>query len=335
MKNQLLFSFLFCSLIFQPSLKATEISPIKTKATFASVEATGVIPIADRPVVVIPCGVVNRNCEEASEYLTSIIQNSQNLSSTQIKELDTKIREALYNFSQAKEIRTNLRGEVLVPCQVDNCLIYTSWLEGKNKLFWINTQQRETSEEYPPSKAVQTKSAEIPIEITKLDESVNKLKARLSAGISYNDLSSLVAPFIQALEEAKSSSATTKYNTYIANAQRISNMLSVLSDTWNLYINSTSTSNYMTTHEVSCKTAKNIRVLWNDAVGYEDIYKIRGGLLGCVFVDLGQFSSPYGETTWPQYMLQSISTNLGKIANFSNQNEGTVPVVSIPQNQYP
>ena len=335
MKNQLLLSFLFYTLIFQPSLKATEISTIKTKATFASVEATGIIPVADRPVVVIPCGVVNRNCEEASHYLTNIIQNSQSLSSTQIKKLDKKIREALYNFSQVEEIRTNLRGEVLVPCQVDNCLIYTSWLEGKNKLFWINTQQRETSEEYPPSKAVQTKSAEIPKEIIRLDESINKLKARLSAGISYGDLSSLVAPFIQALEEATISSPTTEYDTYITNARRISNMLTVLSETWNLYINSTYTSNYTTTHEVSCKTAKNIRILWNNAVGYEDIHKIKGGLLGCVFVDLGQFSSPYGKTTWPQYMLQSISTNLGEIANFTNQREGTIPVVSIPQNEYP
>ena len=334
MKHLLTFGFLLSTLAFQPSLKAEETSFTKTEATFASVEATGVIPIADRPVVATPCGTVNKNCEEAIDYLTNIIQNSQNLSSTQINELDRKIREALSNFSQAEEIRTNLRGEVLVPCQVDSCLIYTSWLEGKNKLFWINIQQKETSEEYPPSKAVQTKSAEIPIEITQLDESINKIKARLSAGITYGDLSSLVAPFLQALEKAKSSSATKEYDTYIANAQRISNMLSVLSETWNLYINSTSVSNYITTHEVSCKTAKNIRVIWNDAVGYKDIHKIKGGLLGCLSVDLGKFSSPYGNTNWPQYMLQSIQTNLSQIANFSNQSGGTVPVVSIPENAY-
>jgi hypothetical protein len=64
----------------------------------------------------------------------------------------------------------------------------------------------------------------------------------------------------------------------------------------------------------------------------DDIGEIKGGWLGCLFVDLGKFSSPYGNSTWPQYMLQSISENLGKIANFSSQNKSTIPVISIPQN---
>lgn len=158
MKN-IFFSLLCYILLFQPSLKATEV-PI-TKATFASVEATGVIPIADQPVIVAPCDTVNRNCKEAIDYLTKIIQSSQNLSSVQITELDQKIREGLHGFQQKEEIRTNLRGEVIVPCQVSNCLLYTSWFDGKNKLFWITLQQKETSEEYPPSKAIQIKSTEV------------------------------------------------------------------------------------------------------------------------------------------------------------------------------
>lgn len=328
MKNRLFFGLLCYLLLLQPSLKATEI-PV-TKATFASIEATGVIPIANQPVIVTPCDAVNRNCKEVIDYLTKTIQNSQNLSSVQIKELDQKIREALHGFQQTEEIRTNLRGEVLVPCQVDNCLIYTSWFDGKNKLFWVTLQQKETSEEYPPSKAIQLKSAEIPEDIIKLNESINRLKAKLSAGISYSDLSDAVVPFIQALEEAQNSSANSVYDIYLANAQKISNMIDVLSKTWELYVESTSVSGFITTHDVSCKTAKSIRVLWNNAISYDDIEEIKGGLLGCLAVDLGKFSSPYGNTTWPQYMLQIISAGLGKLANFPNQHKETISDISLP-----
>ncbi|MGL6339316.1 MAG: hypothetical protein ACRC80_09275 [Waterburya sp.] len=331
MKNNLFFILFCCITIFQPSLKAAEV-PV-TKATFASVETNGVIPIADQPVLVAPCDTVNTNCKEAIDYLTQIIQSSQNLTPVQIKELDQKIREALHGFQQTEEIRTNLRGEVIVPCQAVNCLIYTGSFDGKNKLFWITLQQKETSEEYPPSKAIQIKSAEIPEEMIKLNESINRLKAQLSAGISYDNLSDAVFPFIQALEEAQNSSASSVSDIYLANFQKISEMLNILSDTWGLYIKSTSVSGFTTTHNVSCKTAKSIRVLWNDAVGSDEISEIKGGLFGCLFVDLGEFSSPYGNSTWQQYMVQSISTKLGEKANFSNQSKGTIPVISIPQNE--
>ncbi len=103
-------------------------------------------------------------------------------------------------------------------------------------------------------------------------------------------------------------------------------MLSILSKTWNLYIESTSVLGFTTTHHVSCKTAKNIRTIWNEAIGYEDVAEIKGGLLGCLFVDLDRFKN----TTLPRYMLSIISIKLEEISNFTNHNKGTIPVISIP-----
>ena len=323
MKNKLFFS-IFCSiLLFQPLLKASE---IPTNAAFASIETGRVIPIADQSVLVAPCDPVNINCKDIVDYLTQIVQNSQDLNSTQIEELDQKIREAINGLQQVEEIRTNLKGEVEIPCRAVNCLIYTSWINSENKLFWINLHKQGTMQEYAPSKAVQIKSLKASEDIVKLNESINKLKAQFSAGISYENLSNAVSPFIQALESAQNSPEASKYTNHISEAKKISDMLSILSQTWNLYIESASVSGFTTTHYVSCKTAKNIRTIWNEAIGYEDLGKPKGGLLGCLLVDLGSFK----DTTLPRYMLSIISIKLEEISNFTNQNKGTIPMISIP-----
>jgi hypothetical protein len=327
MKNNLFLNIFCLSLLFQPFSKAVE---IPTKATFVSVQATGVIPIADQSVLVLPCALINANCKEAVEYLTKVVQGSQNLNPVQMQELNQKIRAALYSLRQIEEARTDLKGEVKIPCKAANCLIYTNWTSNENSLFWINLHKSGTIQEYPPSRAIQVKNLRVPEEIIKLNDSISRLKAQLSAGMSYVNLSSSVSPFIQALEAAQNSPQTIDYTDYINESKRISNMLSVLSETWKIYIQSTSLVGFTTTHNVSCKNVKAIRTAWNEAIGYADIGEIKGGVLGCLFGDLGRLSSPYGNTTWPGYMLQAISTKLGSTSSFISQSNSTVQTILIP-----
>ncbi|KGF73881.1 hypothetical protein DO97_05840 [Neosynechococcus sphagnicola sy1] len=326
--EKILFGILCSIFIYQSSAKAIEVS---TKATFASIQATGVIPIADKPVLVIPCSPINTNCKEVVNYITQVIQDSQNLNDSQIEDLNQNIIVALKSLKQVSEVRTDLKGEVQIPCKVSNCLIYTNWTSTESKLFWISIHEKGTAQEYPPSKAVQLISMKIPEDIIRLNEAISRLKAQLSAGVTYVDFPNAVTPFIQALNSAQSSPEASDYVNYTNEANRISNMISILSRTWGLYIKSTSVSGFTTTHHVSCKTAKAIRELWNDAIGYDDMTEIKGGLLGCLFVDLDRFSSPYGNTTWPRYMLQVVSIKLERISNFTSKGKRTVPVISLPQ----
>jgi hypothetical protein len=194
MKNNLFLNIFCLSLLFQPFSKAVE---IPAKATFVSVQATGVIPIADQSVLVLPCAPINANCKEAVEYLTKVVQGSQNLNPVQMQELNQKIRAALYSLRQIEEARTDLKGEVKIPCKAANCLIYTNWTSNENSLFWINLHKSGTMQEYPPSRAIQVKNLRVPEEIIKLNDSISRLKAQLSAGMSYVNLSSSVSPFIQ------------------------------------------------------------------------------------------------------------------------------------------
>jgi hypothetical protein len=317
-------------LLLQLPLKAVE---MPTKATFAFIRTTGVVPVADQSVLVIPCAPINTNCKEAVDYLTEVVQEVQNLNSPQIEDLNINIRLALSSLQNIEEVRTDLKGEAQIPCKMENCLVYTNWTNDENKLFWISLHKKGTTQEYPPSRAIQVKSLTSPKEIINLGESADRLKSQFSAGISYVNLSNSVAPFIQALESAQNSLEASNYSIYINEARKISNMLSVLSETWDIYIKSTSASSYVNTHRVSCETANAIRSRWNNAIGYENIGEIKGGLLGCWFVDLDNFTSPFGNTSWPRYMLETISIRLNKLHTFKRQNKGIVPTISIPINK--
>ena len=53
--------------------------PVETKALFATILPTGVIPVADRPVLVMPCAPTNNECKEIESYLVEILKKTKDL----------------------------------------------------------------------------------------------------------------------------------------------------------------------------------------------------------------------------------------------------------------
>lgn len=296
--------------------------PLETKALFATILPTGVIPVADRPILVIPCAPINENCKEAESYLVEILNKTKNLNNNQINQLNQKIKNSLLGLQQAEEFYTDLRGEVTFNCPTVNCLIYTNLINEKDKLFWVKLHEQGIEKEYPPSTAIKLETYSVSPSINNLNQSIAELKSQMGAGISYNRLPIYIAAFNQALEEAENSQDFDKYPETIVEAARISILLSILSNTWELYIQSTDTMGYKETHIISCKNARILRDRWNDTLGYEDLGKVKGGILGCIGFDI---------TGLPERMISVISSKLNNISNFKNQNVAKVPEISIPK----
>lgn len=277
---------------------------------FASITANGVIPVADEQVLFSQCSPDISECTQQSNYLKELIKQTKDTQADSITMLDANIREAFLKLPNAKVVRTNLSGEAELECFSTNCLIYASWLKSDQKLFWVDVVNPDEPQEFVPSKAISITSNTSDAEL-KLYEEMRTLKARLSTGVSYRDFAEVTAPFIREVNSLQQTDKPTETKMAYHTASKAKDMLSVISKTWELYIDSTYTYQFLgATHVISCKNAKTISDTWNLVVETEDItFKKSRGLLGCS-VDLGKFNFRGQETTWHGYMLNVLAKTL-------------------------
>jgi len=255
----------------------------KTLATFAVISPSGVVPVADSPVVVIPCAPVNKDCMLIKDYLVTTLTNTEPLDISTVKNLDLNIRTELSKLKSSTVIRTNLTGTASVECPTKNCIIFSSALGEKN-LFWIDLIPVGTSQEYPPSRAIEPKVQSIPSEISALISAINSFDSSISAGLSLITFSAQYAPFLNAIKQIQNYESDERFKTGIEKVKKVARLFEITQDTWQTYVNATRINSFSTTHFVSCEMYNNIRIRWNDAIGYEAIGKPTGGLFGPCFI---------------------------------------------------
>jgi hypothetical protein len=334
MKNKLAIVLAMATVVLHaPSIRSQANDEVLTdsQATFATVDSRGVIPVADRQVLAVPCVPINGKCQEIIDYLSEKVSKTRNLDAPKIAKLDERIRAELEALPGVVTTRTSLSGTAKITCKTQNCLVYTSVLNNENNLFWVVLHPQSEDREYAPSRAIAIRGAERPEEITKLYESMRTLRSSFSAGLSYSALSSVTSPFINALSEAQKYKADPSYSKAIQEAETIERLLPVLSTTWEIYVKSSRSTILGPTHNVSCSSVKKIRDVWNSVLGHEDIREIKGGLLGCLSVDLGEFKTRNGKTTWPEYMISRISREIDSTSALLKINAGSVPDIQIQQ----
>ena len=331
LKPLLSVSFSVISLIAIVIIDAKAASAQETTATFAVIGSGGVIPVADAPVFYVPCAPINNNCQQIKNYLTEKIGSAKGLSQSSFQEMNARISQQLLQLRNAQEGRTNLSGTASIDCPTQDCLVYASSLSEAQNLFWLDIQSGGSNQEYPPSRAIQIKTETMPTEISSLIDEINRFRSVVSAGVSYQNFSEHYAPLIHALNLAGVHASNSKYSRFLTETQRAIMMFDLTKKVWQAYIESTSVNGFETTHMVSCDYARSVRELWNDVVGFEDMRKVKGGLLGCLFVDLDKFESPSGKTTWHKYMFDAAFSQLLSASRHLDTSSGAVPNIELPK----
>ncbi|MBU6346504.1 MAG: hypothetical protein KGR70_14580 [Cyanobacteria bacterium REEB494] len=289
----------------------------KSVASFALVGSTGVIPLADNPVVIIPCAPINKNCMLIKDYLLTTLNNTEALDELAIKKLDTNIRTELNKLTNSEIVRTNLSGNASIQCPTQNCLIFSSAF-GEKKLFWIDLFPAGTSQEYPPSRAVEIKTQVIPSEISGLVSAINSFSSALSAGLSLSTFSSQYAPFLNAIRLIENYESDERFMRGIKEVKKSAILFSILQDTWQAYVDATKVERFFgKTHFVDCKWYnENIRKRWNDTLGYEDLKPPHRGIFGCVSVNLDGIHS---------YMYKIASSQLSSSIAYLQPKASKIP----------
>lgn len=306
----------------------------KTLATFAVISPSGVVPVADSPVVLIPCAPVNKDCMLIKDYLVTTLTNTEPLDISTVKNLDLNIRTELSKLKSSTVIRTNLTGTASFECPTKNCIIFSSALGEKN-LFWIDLIPVGTSQEYPPSRAIEPKVQTIPSEISALISAINSFDSSISAGLSLITFSAQYAPFLNAIKQIQNHESDERFKTGIEKVKKVARLFEITQDTWQRYVNSTSIDRFgRRSNTVSCKEGNSIAAIWNDAIGYanldklitpEDHQKI-GFFGGCIESDLGN----KGGKPFHSYMYQVATAELNSSIAYLQLKPSRVLVIQLP-----
>lgn len=292
----------------------------KTLATFAVISPSGVVPVADSPVVVIPCAPVNKDCMLIKDYLVTTLTNTEPLDISTVKNLDLNIRAELSKLKSAIVIRTNLTGTASIECPTKNCIIFGSALGEKN-LFWIDLIPVGTSQEYPPSRAIEPKIQTIPSEI--------------SAGLSLITFSAQYAPFLNAIKNIQNYETDERFKTGIEKVKKVARLFEIAQDTWQKYVNSTSIDRFRyRSNTVSCEEGESIANIWNYTIGYTDLtvkdFEGFSGIFGifgvCVSADLGN----KGGKPLHSYMYQVATAELNSSIAYLQLKPSRVIVIQLP-----
>jgi len=306
----------------------------KTLATFAVISPSGVVPVADSPVVVIPCAPMNKDCMLIKDYLVTTLTNTEPLDISTVKNLDLNIRAELSKLKSAIVIRTNLTGTASIECPTKNCIIFGSALGEKN-LFWIDLIPVGTSQEYPPSRAIEPKIQTIPSEISALISAINSFDSSISAGLSLITFSAQYAPFLNAIKNIQNYETDERFKTGIEKVKKVARLFEIAQDTWQKYVNSTSIDRFRyRSNTVSCEEGESIANIWNYTIGYTDLtvkdFEGFSGIFGifgvCVSADLGN----KGGKPLHSYMYQVATAELNSSIAYLQLKPSRVIVIQLP-----
>jgi hypothetical protein len=271
-------SFIIAFLVQLPS--------VASKATFATVDDRGVIPVADVEVVVVPCAPINKNCQQIINYLTTTISEIKNPSLSQLEKLSLDIRSKLKVLQNSNIVRTNLSGVSEINCETQNCLLFTSSIASNSSRIWAVLQPKKTDKEYANSSSINILGETTPKNIQKIYDVLRSINSNIKSNISYNTFSGLKPNLILAMDEAIGET-DIKYSLFKEQTSKVIKLMDVTDTLWSTQIKNYRRSSFEESSTVSCEFAKQLVITWNNIVGIDELGNPTGGLLGCAFgVDL-------------------------------------------------
>jgi hypothetical protein len=253
-----------------------------SKATFATVDDRGVIPVADAEVVIVPCAPINKNCQQIIDYLIVTISGIRNPSPSQLENLSLDIKTKLKVLKNSSIARTNLSGISEINCETQNCLLFTKSISNNSSQIWAVLQPKEKDKEYANSSSINISGEAISKNIQKLYDVLRSIGSNIKSNISYNTYSELKPGLILAIHEA-TSETDIKYSSFKERASKISRLMDITDTLWSAQVRNYRTSYGIESSTVSCQFAKQIADTWNNVLGIDELGKPTGGLLGCTF----------------------------------------------------